>query len=180
MNQVIYRLLAGRYGAGLEIRILTRQTARAFDAAAPGCAGLTDSELLENYARFTAGAARRALRDGRDPAKLRRRLYDMASRLGGTLRLLLRPRSCQDCRRIITLLYSNIGIDISEEEAGKFCVRKCFFSDFYSPEICSLISAIDQGIFAGIYQGGRLVFSERITEGRASCHACFGKTSPDM
>jgi len=50
-------------------------------------------------------------------------------------------------------------------------VKRCYFSQFYSGSVCDLISALDDGVFSGLSGGGRLVFSERLTEGNACCRA---------
>ncbi len=170
MNQLIYHILSGRLGAHLEVRILMRQTAKAFGVNAPKA---SPTNLLKVYAQFTAEEAMRAIQQEDDLEMLHQKLYRMAYDLGRRLRRWLRPQDEQDCQAMIALLYRNIGIQMEEESPGVFCVRTCYFSDFYIPEVCFVISAIDQGIFAGIYQGGRLSFRERITEGRDVCRADF-------
>ncbi|MCD8154087.1 MAG: hypothetical protein LUF78_05295 [Clostridiales bacterium] len=173
MNRLIYRALSSRFGANLELQILMRQTAKAFGADAPKVTWRSGTERLKAYAQFTAEEAVRAIQHGDNLETLHQKLYQMAYALGGCLRRWLRPQDEQDCFAIITLLYRNIGIQICEESPGTVCVHKCYFSGFYKPEICDLISAIDQGIFAGIYQGGKLTFRERITEGCDVCQADF-------
>ncbi len=173
MNRLIYRVLSGRLGAQLELRILMRQTANALSATAPKTSGLSSPELLKAYARFTAEEAARAIQNADNLEALHQKLYRMAYRLGSLLRKFMWPKDAQECSAIIAMLYSNIGIQMDEDAPGEFCVRKCYFSTFYTPEICAVISAIDQGVFAGVYQGGKLAFRERITEGCGMCRACF-------
>ncbi|MCD8078811.1 MAG: hypothetical protein LUE63_10695 [Lachnospiraceae bacterium] len=173
MNRLIYRVLSSRFGANFELRILMRQTAKAFGVDVPNDAGRSTPELLKAYAQFTAKEAVRAMQDGDTLETLHQKLYQMAHALGSRLRRLLNPKDEKECFSVITLLYRNIGIQICEESPGTVCVRKCYFSGFYAPEVCDLISAIDQGIFAGIYQGGKLTFHERITEGCDVCRADF-------
>ncbi len=173
MNRLIYHFLDGRFGAGIEIRILMHRTARTFGVKTPKTAGLSASELLERYAGFTAAAARYAVESGQDLKNLHRELYHTACRLGSTLRRWMRPENEQECCEILVLLYRNIGIKIREEQPRKFRVDRCYFSAFYTPEICQFISALDAGIFAGIFGGGRLKFQERITDGAAVCRADF-------
>jgi len=139
--------------------------------AASASARLSNQELLDMYARFTAGAVRRAINNGQDMKQLHQRLYRMARYLGTQLRRWLKPENKRECQAVIALLYHNIGINIKESSPGKFTVQKCYFSTFYTPDICAVISAIDQGIFAGIYGRGKLTFRERITEGRHTCKA---------
>ena len=173
MNRLIYRVLSSRFGAYLELQILMQQTAKAFDAEVPKAVVRSTSELLKIYAEFTAKEASRAIQHGDDLETLHQKLYQMAYALGSRLRRWLNPKDEKDCFSVIALLYRNIGIQMEEESPGTACVRKCYFSGFYTPEICDLISAIDQGIFAGIYQGGKLTFHGRITEGCDVCRAVF-------
>ncbi|MCD7824988.1 MAG: hypothetical protein LUH14_03385 [Clostridiaceae bacterium] len=199
MNRLIYCILSSRPGVRLELQILLRQTAKAFGVDAPeippiaerffncsascrrsegggvfrSAAECSAPELLRVYAQFTAEEAVRVIQNGDDLETLRQTLYQMAYNLGSHLRRWLSPKDEKECLAIVTLLYRNIGIQIEEEAPGTFCVRKCFFSDFYTPEVCSVISGIDRGIFAGIYRGGKLVFRERITEGCDVCRADF-------
>ncbi|MCD7763601.1 MAG: hypothetical protein LUI14_10485 [Lachnospiraceae bacterium] len=173
MNRLIYCALSSRYGANLELRILMRQTAKAFGVESPKTARCSTPKRLKAYAQFTAKEAMRAIQDGDDLETLHQKLYEMAYALGNRLRGWLRPVDKKECLAIVTQLYRNIGIQMEEEAPGTVCVRKCYFSDFYTPEICSVISAIDQGIFAGIYQCGKLTFRERITEGYDVCRADF-------
>ncbi|MCD7709395.1 MAG: hypothetical protein LUI02_05925 [Clostridiales bacterium] len=175
MNKILFRLLSKKIGAKFELHVLMRRTAKDFGIAAPRTAGLSAPELLRAYAQFTSDAAARSISGGDDLRALRRRLYLMAYRLGRTLCRWLRPRDERDCLAIITLLYRNIGIAIGEDKPGKFIVKKCYFSGFYTPGTCAVISAIDKGIFAGIYRGGKLRFLSRITEGDRECRADFAK-----
>ncbi len=171
MNRLIYRLLSCRFGANIEIRILMRRTAGAFGVDAPKGKGVSASKLLKRYARFTADAAKDALDSGKDVRMVHLALYYMACRLGKDLVRYLRPKNAQERLSILTLLYRNLGITIREEGPGEFCVSKCYFAAFYSPEVCDVISGIDQGIFVGILGGGTLTFHQRLTEGCKSCRA---------
>ncbi|MCC8015730.1 MAG: hypothetical protein LIO87_11165 [Eubacterium sp.] len=173
MNKLIYKILSGRFGAYLEIRILMRQTAKAFGVRPPKTCGISGKEMLKLYARFTASEAMRLIQNGYDTDILQQKLYNMAYNLGSRLRQWLKPKNKQECFAVIKLLYNNIGIVINEEALGQFRIEKCFFSACYTPEICAVISAADKGIFAGIYNGGRLNFCHRITEGYNECLANF-------
>ncbi len=173
MNRLLYRLLSCKTGAGFEIRILMRQTAGVFKGDAPRIVKSSDRDPLKRYAEFSAEAANKALHSGRDQKKLHQDLYDMAFRLGSSLRRWMQPKDEKECLALLILLYKNIGITIREESPGKICVLDCYFSSFYTPGICAVISAIDAGIFAGIYQGGSLSFLTRITEGQKECRADF-------
>ena len=173
MNLLIYRILSSKFGANLELRILMRQTANAFGVGAPKAAGQSNSELLRTYAQFTSKEVMRDIQHGDTLESLHQKLYEMAYYLGNQIRRWLKPKDEKERFVVITLLYHNIGIQMEGEAPGTICVRKCYISGFYTPEVCDLISAIDQGIFAGIYQGSKLTFHERITEGCDVCLADF-------
>ncbi len=173
MNRLIYRSLSGTFGARLELRVLTRRTAEVFGEKAPRVAGRSATERLKNYAVLTASGAERALRSGQDLMLLHRELYQMAERLGSRVRRWTRPRDERDCATILEMLYRHLGITMREETPGRFRVSACFFSATYTPEVCAVISAIDQGVFAGVCGGGTLEFRERITEGKEACRADF-------
>jgi hypothetical protein len=69
------------------------------------------------------------------------------------------------------ILYSIIGIQARSGDGREMTVSRCYFSAVYSPETCSVVSALDDGIFAGLSGGGRLEFKQRITDGSVSCLA---------
>ena len=58
---------------------------------------------------------------------------------------------------------------------GEITVSSCYFSKFYTPKQCALMSYVDSGIIAGLCGGGNLRFTERITEGCGRCTAVFMK-----
>ena len=62
---------------------------------------------------------------------------------------------------------------------GEIVVTDCYFSRFYTPEQCAVMSSVDSGIIAGLCGGGTLTFTERITEGCRRCRACFSKPLPE-
>ncbi len=171
MNRLMLRLLSSRLGADFEIRTLTRQTAAVFNMDAPRVKGISISKQLKNYACFTSNAARQAIENGEDLNELHQELYHMACGLGESLIRWMKPADERERQAIFVLLYRNLGITIREKRPNEFCVYKCYFAAFYSPEICDVISGIDQGIFAGILGGGTLTFHQRITEGCPVCRA---------
>jgi hypothetical protein len=69
------------------------------------------------------------------------------------------------------LVYKIIRIDLQGGPEGHILIRKCFFSHYYSYEVCRVISSLDEGLLAGISGGGRLKFDQRITEGHDCCRA---------
>jgi len=151
---------------------LFRVTAEAFGrASAPTSRGLSFEEGLRAYAAFTRAEATRAIEDGRDVEAIRDRLREGARRMGEALRERLRVSSRDEVMRALAIAYRQIGIDLAGDQGGEVIVRRCYFSAFYRPEVCGLISALDEGIAAGLSAGGVLVFQGHITDGAESCRA---------
>ena len=148
-------------------------TAAGFGCAAPAVTGLPYDERLAAYARFTRDEAERAIREGRDLADIQTGLRREAFALGRRLRDILGVEGPDEALAIARPLYRAIGIDFRGTPAGEVTVRRCFFRDFYTPDVCRLISALDEGVLAGLAGGGRLVFSQRLTEGYDYCRARF-------
>ena len=103
------------------------------------------------------------------------RLYERSYALGKRIRRISGFREDGDLQRLVFLLYRYIGIDMSGDIRGDITVNSCFFSRFYDPRQCGIMSEIDSGIVSGIAGGGRLVFTERLTEGACACRACIKK-----
>jgi hypothetical protein len=71
------------------------------------------------------------------------------------------------------VLYRILDIDLQGDARGEVVISRCYFSRFYSAEVCRLMSAMDRGLFAGLSNGGELTFSSRITQGQPCCRAHF-------
>ena len=152
---------------------LFRSTAAAFQCDMLPLSGLSREQCLREYARFTAERVEEALRSGGDLSELRERLYWNAYRLGRTPGRLLGIRSVDDVMALGRLLYSILDIEFDGSGNGEITVSRCYFSSFYSPEVCRLISAMDSGLLAGLAGAGDLVFTQRITEGQPCCRGHF-------
>lgn len=152
---------------------LFEATASAFGEPAPDTRGLPFAERLERYAVYTRDEVHRARADGRDLPAIERRLYANAEGLGRRLRGLLGvdPSDTGEVMRAGRTLYGVIGIDLQGTCDGEVTIGPCFFSRYYAPETCRVISALDAGLFAGLSGGRQLVFSQRITEGFPCCRA---------
>ncbi len=148
-------------------------TARAFGSEVPETKGLSTGRLLEAYAFFTQQAAEQAL--ARDPEleAVRLRLFRDASDLGRALRQRFRLRSKEDVLKMSRIIYKILGISFEGRPDGEVVIRSCYFSRFYTGDVCRLISALDQGAAAGLSGGGRLEFAQRITDGHGCCRASF-------
>ncbi len=147
----------------------------------PSLAGLSQEQCLLAYAQFTAQEAAAALRAGGDLAGLQERLYRHAYPLGRTAGRLLGVHSVDDVMALGRVLYDVLDIDFYGSDCGngsgstwgEITISRCYFSTFYAPATCRLMSAMDRGLLAGLAGGGELVFTERITEGWPCCRACF-------
>ena len=157
---------------------LFKSTAAAFEAEVPPLAGLDSEECLAQYARFAQTQAEQRLRDGREIAALEQRLYRNAVEMGQMHRKLLRLNTVQDVMDIGRVLYRILDIDLRGDARGEIVISRCYFSRFYSAEVCRLMSAMDRGLFAGLSNGGELAFTSRITDGQPCCRAHFAWAVP--
>jgi hypothetical protein len=155
-----------------EIGNLFSATAQAF-----GVAGSVDLEtgtieaLLAEYAAFTRKHAERILRDRKSQDAAKKKLFDSAFAIGARLRKELGIRNFNDVRVAARAIYRALKIDFSCGKNGDIVVKKCFFSRYYSAEVCSLISSLDSGLVAGLSDGMTLFFSESITGNNKYCIA---------
>jgi hypothetical protein len=150
-----------------------KATAAALETNVPRTQGLSYDALLLRYALFTRREVERATREGRDLAAIQDRLYTSAYRLGRTLRRFLCLGNMEKVMACGRVLYRGLGIDLEGDAEGRITIRRCYFSRLYSADTCRVIEALDQGLFAGLSDGGQLVFTARITEGEATCKACL-------
>lgn len=149
-------------------------TATAFNCPIPELKGLSFDECLAKYAEFTREEAEKALQSGHDLHQIKQRLYQNAYRLGQNLGKSFHVTTKQDVMTMGRILYRVIGIDFQGTVQGEITINYCFFSQFYSSQVCQVISSLDEGVFAGLSGGRQLVFSQRITEGQNCCKASFG------
>jgi len=162
------------------LQVLFKATADAFGCPAPKAAHLSFDEYLRNYALFTSEQAEKALQSGCDVQVIKTRLFQNAFRLGGRMPMCPITRRMAEVLKVGQLLYRAIGIEIQGNTQGDITVQRCYFRPFYSSPVCQLMSALDDGVFAGLSGTGRLVFSERMTEGRECCRAkLFFRKEPE-
>jgi hypothetical protein len=159
-----------RFVARAALRRLYEATASAFGREAEHVDGLDARALLERYASFTIRCAEQAMGDDSDPV-VSHRMWENAHALGASLRRLLGVRTRGEALRAARIAYRMIGIDLRADPLGRVTVDRCAFAEWYSPQVCILMSCMDAGLIAGLTDGGRLSFSERITEGRPRCLA---------
>lgn len=150
----------------IELQILLELTARAYRMPGRGIWFLPAKRALREYASFTV----RCMESGKKGAE---KLYPSAYALGKWIRWVTGFKQPEDLRQLIFWLYRNIGIDMRGKLPGELIISRCYFSRYYTPEQCALMSNVDAGVIAGLVGGGELVFTERITEGCGRCRACF-------
>jgi len=148
-------------------------TAEAFKSKPPNVSGLSFDACLLKYAIFTKEQAENYLSSGQPIEKVKQMLYQGSNDFGQKLRKSLFIKSDTDAIKTLKIIYRIIGIDFHYGSQGEFIINKCFFSKYYSEEVCELISSLDEGLSAGLSDGGRLCFYKRITGGSNCCKGCF-------
>jgi len=148
-------------------------TAEAFGCPPPRLSRLSWPARLEGYALFTMSEAQKSLRRPADLPRLRAGLRERARGFGAAMRRRFGVADLRQALRLARLLYRSIGIDFDGRPDGEILIRSCGFSRHYDGPVCALVSALDEGVLAGLAGGGRLEFRERLTEGGAACRAVF-------
>lgn len=155
------------------LQALFKLTSLAFQTDMPAVGGVSFKSSLKMYALFTKAAAERVLEQGGEIEGAKARLYQNANAFGRQIRRDLRLGSFPEVMEAAHLLYRLIGIDFHCDASGGIIIKKCSFSRFYSPQVCGLVSSLDEGILAGLAGGGNLTFARRMTEGGDCCLARF-------
>lgn len=154
----------------IELQLLMNLTAHALRLSPQRIWTKSSDDALRAYAQFTSDK----LRHGVDK-QLLQRMNGEAFKMGTRLRRLFHLRHQADIEQFVIGLYHNIGIELKGHIPGNLCFRRCYFSQYYTPEICLAASALDDGIMRGVVGSGRLEFHQRITEGNNCCLARFGE-----
>jgi hypothetical protein len=150
--------------------MLFKSTADAFQVAVPPVKGLSADDCLKEYAQFTRAQALESIRRG-DALEIQSRLFENASKIGRQFREDLRLDTAEQVMRAAEIIYKLLKIELHGETRGDIVIDRCFFSNYYSSDVCRLISSLDEGLLAGLSGGGALSFSQRITEGKECCRA---------
>ncbi len=146
-------------------------TARSFGVPSPNFQGLSYDRMLAAFALFTKVEAEELARERLNVQAVRDRLFQNSRELGERLRSWFRLQTLEDIFLLSRRLYQVLGIDLEGRPDGEILIRRCFFSRSYTPEVCRIISSLDEGMAAGLSGGCRLDFYQRITEGHGSCRA---------
>ena len=152
----------------IELQLLMNLTAHALGQKPKRIWTLPNAKALRVYADFTSSN----LQAGADEPLLER-MHTEAYKMGRLLRRLFLINNEARAQQLIVALYRNIGIKLSFESSRQLCFHRCYFSRFYTPQVCKAASALDDGIIRGILglESEHLHFSQRITEGCKYCKA---------
>ncbi|MCE5251603.1 hypothetical protein LLG96_15450 [bacterium] len=156
-----------------KIEELFNCTALAFECNIPQVDGLSFDECLEMYALFTKEVVERSIQQGNDMQIIKKRLYQNAFRLGEQIRKRFHVTTIEEVMTMSRILYRALKIEFHMTVQRDVTIKRCFFSRFYSSQVCQVISSLDEGVIAGLSGGGKLIFSGRITEGKDCCKACL-------
>ena len=148
---------------------LFEATADAFQCQPPSYDGLSFRQNLEQYAIFTRDKAEEAIRLGKE-MEVKPRLYQNASSIARNIKKSLRINSPADVMQAGRVIYRILNIDFRGNSDGRIIIRRCFFSSYYSGDVCRVISSLDEGLMEEL-SGGTFRFSQRITEGAECCRA---------
>lgn len=167
--------------------LLRKDLVRITESAAEGCAvkifttgatltremaaDLQRAGLFSVSVSLDRELAEQALQDEQRSPEVRARLYRNACLLGEQARRQLRVRNLHEVMAAGQVLYRVLGIEFCPTADGALEIPRCFFSRYYTSGVCRLISALDEGVVAGLSQGARLVFEQRLTEGCSCCKA---------
>jgi hypothetical protein len=155
-----------------QLDMLFKATAAAFRTAVPSTKGLSIDNSLKLYAEFTKEWAALATKGGY-ATQIQPALFENAYQMGRKFRSDFGLNSMPEVMKMSSVIYRLLKIDFSGEPQGNIVIRRCFFADYYSNDICRLISSLDEGLLAGLSGGGKLSFSQRLTEGSDCCRACL-------
>ncbi len=173
MLQKIMQLYIPAFIKKKKLKELFRLTADAFQSELPELRGFSFAECLSEYALFTKEQAEGCLKSGSLQEEIKLRLYQNSYLLGRNLRKCLHIKTWEEAAAALKVIYKLIGIDFQYDRQGEIIIQQCFFSKYYSGEVCKLISSLDEGLAAGLSGGGRLCFKQRITEGDSCCKGYF-------
>ncbi len=156
-----------------KVQELFELTAEAFQSDLPAIKNLSYSDCLKAYAHFSKTKAEEVIKHHYNTEAVKNRLYRNAYQMGEKLRKDFRIKTQADVFRLSKILYKILKIEFTGNASGEVIIKRCFFSQFYTADVCGIISSLDEGVAAGLSAGGRLVFKERITEGKNCCQATF-------
>jgi hypothetical protein len=155
-----------------KLSLLFQATADAFRVGVPELEGLSYGESLKLYAQFSAALAERSIREG-SSGKVQSRLFQNARRLGQQFKADFKLHNPDEGMQLGAVIYKVLKMEFQGDSLGNIVIKRCFFSNYYSNEVCRFVSALDEGLLVGLLGGGKLGFSQRITAGYPCCKARF-------
>lgn len=164
MNNWMLRLLKTELGRRVQLQLLMNLVAGATSQKRRFLLGMPSEQGLKVFAQFTTQHLESS-------PKLQEKLYQEAYRLGSLLRKILRIKTDEQLATTVFQLYQNIHIDMQGTLPGEVCVKRCFFSAYYTPGLCKIASCMDAGVICGLAHGGTFRFTQRITQGDCQCKA---------
>lgn len=175
MNRLLERLAecAPDFFRKRQVTRLCRGAAAAFSRPVPVFRGLRSRESLAVFAEFVSGCVEDSRRRGSDLESIQGRLFRFSRDLGSKIRKISRISRNEDAMTVGRILYRWLEIDLDFSDGGEILIRRCFFSRYFSPQACRVMSAMDRGLMAGLTAGGNLVFHQRMTDGYPDCRACL-------
>jgi hypothetical protein len=153
-----------------KLAMLFQSAAVAFQSPVPPSDGLSYDDALLLFARFTREQAEKTVRQG-NRSEVQSRLFHNTCEIGRQLKTDFNINTLPEVMRMSRIIYRLLKIDFQGDSRGEIVIHRCFFSTFYSEDICRLVSALDAGLLAGLSGGGKLHFTRRITEGHSCCRA---------
>jgi hypothetical protein len=154
-----------------ELKKLFDITAETFGCAAPVISELSFEESLSAFGRFTRNAIEQSVLRSDSLHIIQDKLFKGAFELGKKYKQRFHIKTFDEALEAGRILYRIFGIEFQSNAQGMITINSCFFSKYYSPITCWIISSLDEGIMAGLSGGGKLKFSQRITEGYDCCSA---------
>ena len=154
-----------------ELKNLFEITGSAFGAEVPGLAHLSYPECLIEFAQFTKRVVERSIDNLHNLGIARQQLCHRSYEMGNVLRVRFGLTSMTDVMAACRIIYKCLGIDFRGTDQGAITISNCIFSNYYSEQICGVISCLDKGLVAGLSGGGKLSFTQKITEGMDCCKA---------
>lgn len=120
-------------------------------------------------------ALARALGEERAVELARARLFPVGVALGREARRFLGVSDAlDDVERAARVLYRTLGITFRLDPGPptRLIVERCALAQHYGSLVCRALSAVDEGVLAGLNPRLRMAFSERLTDG---CPACIAE-----
>ncbi|QAA76029.1 MAG: hypothetical protein BIP78_0261 [Candidatus Bipolaricaulis sibiricus] len=115
-----------------------------------------------------------ALGEERAVELARARLFPVGVALGKDARRLLGVGNALDeVERAARVLYRTLGIAFRLDLGPpvRLVVERCALAPHYGPVTCRALSAVDEGVLAGLNPYLRMSFADRLTDGRPACVA---------